>query len=121
MTDRQKKTLAALVTAPTMKAAAKAAGVNYSTLRKWITTDKAFKDAYHAELAVLVEDAANQARQAMSEAMRNLREIANGGELESNRLAASKAVIESGSRLIELQSFETRLAELERVLAEDRQ
>ena len=113
MTDRQRKALAALVRAPTVKAAAECAGVNYSTLRKWISADGEFKEAYYSELAALVEDASLQVRQAMSEAVSTLREIANGGELESNRLSAARSIIESGSKLIELQTLEHRIAELE--------
>ncbi len=121
MTNRQKKALAALLNAPTMRAAALLAGVNYSTLRRWITEDAEFSDAYRAELSALIENAAFQARQGMSEAISVLREIMNDEEaLQSNRLAAAKVIIESGSRLIEMQSYEQRISELEKLMWEDR-
>ena len=121
MTDRQRKALAALVRAPTMKAAAKSAGVNYSTMRKWISHDEEFKRAYYAELAALVDDASLQVRQAMSEAVSTLREIAHGGELESNRLSAARSILSDGAKLIELQTLEHRITELERILTEEKE
>ncbi len=121
MTDRQRKALAALVRAPTQKAAAKAAGVNYSTLRKWIASDPEFKQAYFSELASLVEDASLQVRQAMSEAVTTLRHIASNGEAESNRLSAARSILSDGSKLIELQTLEHRITELERILTEEKE
>lgn len=120
MTSRQKKALAALLSAPTIRAAALAAGVNYSTLRRWIAEDVDFRRAYSEEMAVLVENAANQARQGMTEAVSVLRAIVRDEDApQTNRLAAAKVIIESGSRLIEMQSYEARITELERLLMED--
>lgn len=120
MTGKQKKALAALLNSRTMRAAAQSAGVNYSTLRRWIVDDAEFRKAYTAELSALVENAANQARQGMTEAVDVLREIINDEDApQSNRLAAAKVLIESGSRLIEMQSFDSRITELERLM-EDR-
>jgi uncharacterized protein (UPF0147 family) len=120
MTGKQKKALAALLNSRTMRAAAQSAGVNYSTLRRWIVEDAEFRKAYNDELAVLIENAANQARQGMTEAVDVLREIINDEDApQSNRLAAAKVLIESGSRLIEMQSFDSRITELERLM-EDR-
>ena len=121
MTDRQRKALAALVRAPTIKAAAEDAGVNYSTMRKWIASNDEFKTAYYSELAALVEDASLQVRQAMSEAVSTLRKIANGGELESNRLSAARSILSDGAKLIELQTLEHRITELERILTEEKE
>lgn len=119
MTPKQKKALSALLTTPTIEAAARAAGIGYTTLRRWLKEDNDFRREYEAELAVLVENAANQARQGMTDAVSVLREIiCDNDSPQSNRLAASKVLIESGSRLIEMQSYETRIAELERLMEE---
>ena len=119
MTARQKKALAALINAPTMRAASISAGVTYSTLRRWIVEDEEFRKAYYEELSVLIEDAANQARQGMTEAMSVLRQIVcDEDAVQSNRLAAAKIIIESGARLIEIQSYESRISELERLIME---
>ena len=120
MTTRQKKTLGALLNAPTMRAAASSAGISYATLRRWIREDAEFREAYNTELSALVENAANQARQGMTEAIEVLREITTDMfTSQSVRVAACKVLLESGSRFIEMQSYETRIAELERMISEN--
>ena len=122
MTGRQKKALAALLSYPTMNAAASAAGVNYSTLRRWMTDDTEFREAYHDELSALVEDAANNVRKSMGEILDNLYEIATCGTgSNSVAVAAAKVFLDSGIRIIEAASYETRIAELERSIAEARE
>ena len=119
MKSRQKKALAALLSAPTMSAAAEAAGVNYSTLRRWMVEDADFREAYQNELSALVEDAANNVRQCMGEVLDNLYTIATcGTAANSVAVAASKVYLDSGMRIIEAASFEKRIAELERLMFE---
>jgi hypothetical protein len=78
--------------------------------------------AYADALRELVESAATQARQGMTEAVGVLREIMADVEAAPNaRVAAARTVIDGGTRLIEMQSYETRIAELERVLLEEKE
>ena len=56
VTPRQAKALAALITTATAKAAAKAAGVDVKTLRKWMT-QPAFRRRHRAARNAVVDDA----------------------------------------------------------------
>ena len=120
MTAKQKRALACLLTAPTVQAAAMEAKISYPTLRRWLSNDTEFRKEYSSALQELVESAATQARQGMSEAVAVLREVMADTEAAPNaRVAAARTVIDGGARLIEMQSYETRIAELERVLLEE--
>lgn len=121
MTGRKKKALAALLTASTVQTAAAQAKVPYSSVRRWLTSDKEFRAEYDAMLRELVESAATQARQGMTEAVSVLREIMADVEAAPNvKVQAARTILDSGGRLLELQSLEGRMAELERLVLEDK-
>lgn len=114
MTAKKKRALAALLSAPTKRAAAALAGVDYSTLRRWLTQDEAFRRAYQDELAALLEGASEQVRHGMLDAITTLRRIVADEEApESTRVAAARVLVDSGLRLIETVDFEKRLSALE--------
>jgi len=120
MTGKQKKALAALLSASTKQEAARAAGISYATLRRWLAQDTEFRQAYNEELQSVVERAAIQARQGMTEAVSALREIVTDGEAAQNaRVSAARAILESGAKLVEIADFEARLAALETQMKED--
>ena len=122
MTAKKKRALAALLTACTVQEAARRAKVSYATLRRWLSSDSEFRREYSAALQELVEGAAVQARASMGEAVAVLREVMVDTEAAPNtRVAAARTIIDSGARLIEMQSYETRIAELERVLLEEKE
>ena len=121
LTGRKKKALAALLTASTVQTAAAQAKVPYSSVRRWLTSDKEFRAEYDAMLRELVESAATQARQGMTEAVSVLREIMADVEAAPNvKVQAARTILDSGGRLLELQSLEGRMAELERLVLEDK-
>ena len=114
MTGKQKRALAALLSAPTKREAAKIAEISYPTLRRWITQDEDFRREYEAELAALLESAAEQVRHGMLDAVTTLRGIVADDEApQSTRVAAAKTILDSGMRLIEAADFEARLTALE--------
>lgn len=120
MTGKQKKALAALLSAATMQQAARTAGVSYSSLRRWLAEDTEFRRQYNRELQSIVERAAVQARAGMAEAVSALREIVTDGEAAQNaRVSAARAILESGAKLVEIADFEARLAALEKNMEED--
>lgn len=120
MDSRKKKALAALLSASTKQEAASAAGISYATLRRWIMEDADFRREYDAELQGIIESAAAQARQGIAEAVTTLREIMNDAEAAQNvKVTAARVILESGTRLIEMQAFESRLAALEAQLEGD--
>ena len=114
MTGKQKKALAALLSASTVRDAAAAAGISYATLRRWIAEDGDFRREYKAGLQSIVESAAAQARQGMGEAVEVLRGIANDSEAPVNaRVSAARVLVENGPKIIEVQDFEARIERLE--------
>lgn len=120
MTGKQKKALAALLSASTKQEAAQAAGISYATLRRWLAQDTEFRQAYNEELQSVVERAAVQARQGMTEAVSALREIVADGEAtQSTRVSAARTILESGAKLVELADIEARLDALEKNMEED--
>lgn len=115
MTSRQQKALTALIRAPTVEAAARAAGVGYSTVRKWLKDDAEFKAAYSAEMDALLQDASRKARAATGAAVDTLTNIMQDAETPAAaKVSAAKTLIDSALRLTEAVDTETRLAALER-------
>ncbi len=91
-------------------------------MRRWLSDDKDFRSAYNSAMQELVESAAAQARAGMTEAVAVLREVMADVETAPNtRVAAARTVIDSGARLVEMQSYESRISELERVLLEEKE
>ena len=114
MTAKQKRALAALLTASTVQEAAVEAKVSYATLRRWLTDDKEFLAEYETVLQELVESAAAKARQGMTEAVGVLREIMADDEVAPNaRVQAARATIDCGLKIVEISDIIGRLEVLE--------
>lgn len=114
MNPRQKRALAALLKASTIEAAATAAGVGYSTLRRWIKEDNSFRDAYHAALTELLADAAAQARMSLTPALETLREIVEDQSSTGPvRVQAARALLDYSIKLTEITDIFERLEALE--------
>ena len=112
MNPKQIKALQALLTQPTKAAAAKEAGIDESTLRRYLS-DPEFQKEYKAAFSQLVQDATRQAQQSLSPAISALRDIVeDDNENSSARIAAARSLLEYGLRLTE---FSDILAELEAV------
>lgn len=113
MTVKQQKALAALISSPTRAEAAKRAGVGVTTLRRWLSEDDAFRAAYRAALAELLEDASKQSKQSLSMALDVLREIMHDGENAQTRIQAARSTLEYALKLHEAAEVEARMDELE--------
>ena len=119
MTGKQEKALAALVRSPTAKQAAEAAGIGYTSLRRWMREDEEFRNAYKAALAELLEDAHRQSSAGMGAALDTLREISEDILAGANaRIAASRALLEFSLKLREAVDTEARLTAIEEKLME---
>ena len=110
MTGRKEKAVAALIRAPTQATAAKEAGVGVSTLRRWLREDEEFQTAYQVALSGLIDDAATQAKRALSPALSTLREIVEDSEQPASaRIQASRSLLEYGLRLTEINDILRKL------------
>lgn len=113
LTQKQQKALSALLTNPTKEAAAKAAGIESKTLRRYLT-DPEFQAEYQKAVSGMIEDAATQARQSLNPALSCLREIVeDGGETATARISAARSLLEYGLRLTEIADIMKQLEELE--------
>ena len=111
--QRQQKALAALLTCPTVKAAARAAGLDESTIRRY-RQDPAFMAEYERRCAEMLETATDNAKAAMPPAIDRLRGIIDDDQQQPQQhIAAARAVLEYGLRLVEANDFEQRLRALE--------
>ena len=111
MTPRQQRALQALLTQPTKAEAARAAGVDPATLRRYLQ-DSEFVAAYKEAVRGMVEDATRQAQQALNPALSTLREIATDSEAgQMARISASRSLLEYGLRLTEINDIIAELGE----------
>ena len=99
---KQTKALECLLLYPTMQDAAKAAGIDVKTLRRYLQTPE-FQNAYKQATRDIISSAAREAQQAISPAIKTLRSIL---EDESSgampKISAARAIIDYGLRLTEI-------------------
>lgn len=113
MTPKMEKALAALLTHKTKQEAARAAGIDPRTLRRYFE-DPEFQKAYRAAFGGLVEDATRRAQQSIAPALQVLRELAEDGEEQGQvRVSAARSLLEYSLRLTEQLDVLGRLKELE--------
>ena len=113
MTPKQERALAALVLCPTAKEAAKAAGLSESALRRY-KKDPEFQAEYRKRCNESLEAACTKAKSALPPAIERLNRIAQDDKQQPReQIAAARAVLEYGLRLIEANDFEQRLRALE--------
>ena len=96
-----------------MREAAKVAGLDESTIRRY-KRDPAFVGEYKRRCAEMLETATDKAKAAMPPAIDRLRGIVEDDQQQAQQqIAAARAVLEYGLRLVESNDFETRLRALE--------
>lgn len=97
--------LQALLTHPTRREAARAAGIDETTLRRYLT-DEEFQREYKKAFGSLVEQATRQAQQALNPALSALLDIvADEDATSSSRVAAARSLLEYGLRLTEFNDI----------------
>ena len=105
MTPNHQRALDGLLTCPTKKQAAAAAGITDRTLRTYLA-DPGFQAEYRKAVAGVVEDATRQAQDALNPAITALRCIVEDeGEKSGNRIAAARTLLEYGLKLTEFNDI----------------
>lgn len=113
MTPKQEKALAALISCPTAKAAARTAGLSESALRRY-RQDPKFAAEYKRRCAELLETACTKAKSALPPAIERLNAIVQDDTQQPReQIAAARAVCEYSLRLNEAVDIEQRLRALE--------
>lgn len=105
MDAKKQKALAALLSSPTKEAAAKKAGINTKTLRRYLQ-DEAFSSAYKKAAGDMVEDATRQLQQSLTSAITRLRCIVSSREeASSNQIAAAKILLDYSLKFVEFNDI----------------
>ena len=115
--SRAKQTaIAALLTNPSIAAAASAAGIAERTIYRWLKIH-GFQQAYAAARQECVKQALATIQQAMSTAVDVLSEVMSDPKAPASaRISAARTVIDNGIKVSEIEKIEQRLSALERRL-----
>jgi hypothetical protein len=118
LSRKQEDAIVALLTAPTIQAAAEATGITYITLWRWMQIPE-FKEQYREARLEAVRQAVSRLSQIGSEAVDVLRDIMNDQEAPaSSRVTAAKSILEGAFKGIELDDLAARIEALEKTLEE---
>lgn len=119
MTSQKEKALAALLTYPTRKEAAKAAGITDRTLRGYLQ-DPEFREALKAAYNDVMEDATHQAQRLVRKAMLTFESVMDDeNETGATRVQAGAKAVEYALRLQEQTDVVRELEELRKVVFPD--
>ena len=111
--QKQTKAIVSLLNCRTVSEAATQAGVNESTVWRWMR-EEAFQDALQEAKQRIVTQAIIQLQQATGEAVGTLRGIMADGEAPASaRVTAAKAVLDMAVKAIKMEDLEARLMTLE--------
>jgi len=93
-------------------------GCAESTIHRWLKHDPAFQTAWRQARTALVDQAIVQAQEAATEAVSTLRYIILHGELETNKIAAARTILEVGLKALERDELREQVAHIRRELDE---
>ena len=113
LSRKQELAISALLTCPTLLAAAQQCGVAEVTLHRWLK-DAGFQTAYREARRAVVQQAIVQVQRATGEAVETLRMVMQDPEAPASaRISAAKAVLETAVKGIEIEDLEARITALE--------
>ena len=118
LSRKKEQAVMALITEPTIKAAADKIGITTATLYKWLKLPE-FRSAYMEAKRETVSVAITRLQQVAVEAVDALRSIMNDpNKAASARVAAARTILEMAIKAVEIEDLEVRIEELERVMAQ---
>ena len=113
LSRKQELAISALLTCPTLLAAAQQCGLAEVTLHRWLK-DTAFQTAYREARRAVVQQAITQVQRATGEAVETLRNVMQDADAPASaRVSAAKAILETAVKAVELEDLEARIAALE--------
>lgn len=116
----RKKELAigALLTCPSLPAAAASCGISESTLRRWLQNET-FARRYRRERTRMLESTVSLLRQKSVAAVETLAEVADDKQSPSGaRVSAARSLVELAIKGAEMQDLEARIDDLEQLAKE---
>jgi hypothetical protein len=115
---KQDQFIAALLSYPTVEAAAKAVGIGDVTAWKW-GKDPAFAERYREATREVMRHTSARLQEATRVAVDCLREITeNKKEPASSRVSAARTILEMAAKAADLEDVQRRLDALEQVAKE---
>jgi hypothetical protein len=117
LSAKQEKSIAALLGAPNVDAAASIAGVTPRTIWRWLSDDELFVEEYRRARQQAVDNAIAGLQGVMAEAVETLRRNLNARNA-SIQVRCAIALIELGLKATERAELEQRIEELERSYVE---
>jgi hypothetical protein len=113
LTRKQEALISALLTAPSLAAAAQTAGIGGVTAWRWLK-QPSFQAAYREARREVVQHAIAQIQRASTEAVETLRNVMQDAEAPaSSRVAAARVVLDMSLRAVEIEDLEQRVGALE--------
>src|SRR4029079_15222387 len=112
---KSEQLIAALLSQPSIDAAAKIVGIGNATAWRWMK-DPAFAEQYRAARREAMKQTAARLQQAAREAVDCLRQVQQTGESESARVSAARAILEQALKAVDLEDIQERLESLEQTL-----
>jgi phage terminase small subunit len=113
LSRKQDQAITALVTCPSITAAAAQCGLAEVTLRRWLKQD-GFQQTYREARRQVVQQAVVQVQHATSTAVQTLLAVMQDTAAPASaRVSAAKAIFETALKGIELEDLEARIAALE--------
>jgi hypothetical protein len=113
LSPKQERTIACLLTAPSITAAAQQAGIGERTLLRWLALAP-FQAAYREARRMVVQQAVVQVQHATGTAVSTLLAVMqDSASPPSAKVRAAQVVLEMALRAVELEDLEVRIAALE--------
>ena len=113
ISSKHERAVAALISEKNIQDAAKHAGINVRTLRRWSVLDE-FQKVYREARRQLVQQASARVQGAMGEAVETLKAVMKDkGAPASARVSAARAIIDTGLKASEIEDLTVRVEALE--------
>jgi hypothetical protein len=116
LSRNMERLIAALLSYPTIEAAAKSIGVADTTAWRWMKLDE-FRVAYKAARRESMRLVTGCLQEAAREAVDCLREVQNNGESESARVSAARTILEAAIKAADQEDIQPRLDALEQAVS----
>jgi hypothetical protein len=107
--------IAALLTHPSIEAAAQAVGISSATAWRWMQDPK-FAEQYREARREAMRHTTARLQEAGREAVDCLREVQRSGDSESARVSAARTILELGLKAVDLDDVQQRLDALEQAV-----
>lgn len=109
----RERAVVALLSSPTIRKAARQAGVHERTLRQWLATDEAFNAVYASARRAAFQNAMDRVQVATATAVETLEDLLRSKQPSAVRLGAARTLIELGLHRHDSEAIMRKLQELE--------